>query len=138
MTSPGPDARLADMSVDDDRYTTRLDNKYGQLQIIDIPAEVREHAPWFNQTLTQVNDCVVRIGIVEGDYHWHKHEREDECFIVLDGELLIDIEGRDTVKLTPHLGITIPRGVMHRPRAPKKTVMLMFEGATVTPTGDGG
>jgi mannose-6-phosphate isomerase-like protein (cupin superfamily) len=120
----------------DDRYNTRLDKKYGALQVIDIPAEVREHAPWFNQTLTQVNDSVVRLGILQGEYHWHKHDREDECFIVLEGELLLDIEGKDTVVLTKHLGYTVPKGVVHRTRAPNKTIVLMVEAATVTPTGD--
>jgi mannose-6-phosphate isomerase-like protein (cupin superfamily) len=122
----------------DDRYHTRLDNKYGMSTIIDIPAEIAAHAPWFNQTLTRVNDCVVRLGIIEGEYHWHKHDREDECFIVLEGELLLDIEGAGTVKLGKHLGYTVPRGVVHRTRAPGRTVILMVEAATVTPTGDGG
>jgi mannose-6-phosphate isomerase-like protein (cupin superfamily) len=122
--------------ANDDRYDTRLDDKYGQLNVIDIPAEVAAHQPWFNQTLTRVNDCVLRLGIIEGEYHWHKHDHEDECFVVLDGELLIDIEGKDTVTLGRHLGFTIPRGVVHRTRAKLKTVILMIEGATVTPTGD--
>jgi mannose-6-phosphate isomerase-like protein (cupin superfamily) len=122
--------------ANEDRYQTRLDNKYGKLTVIDIPAEVATHEPWFNQTLTQVNDCVVRLGIIHGEYHWHKHDREDECFIVLDGELLIDIEGRGTITLTRHLGYTIPKGVVHRTRALQKTVILMVEGASVTPTGD--
>jgi mannose-6-phosphate isomerase-like protein (cupin superfamily) len=120
----------------DDRYNTRLDNKYGYLRIIDIPAEVAEHAPWFNQTLSRVNDCVVRLGILEGEYHWHKHDNEDECFIVLDGELFIDLQDRESVTLGRHLGYTIPKGVVHRTRSPKKTVVLMIEGAGVTPTGD--
>ncbi len=67
-------------------YDTRLDNKYGYLTVIDIPAEVAAHEPWFNQTLTQVNDSVVRLGILESEYHWHKHDNEDECFVVLDGQ----------------------------------------------------
>jgi mannose-6-phosphate isomerase-like protein (cupin superfamily) len=120
----------------DDRYNTRLDNKYGYLTVIDIPAEVAEHAPWFNQTLTKVNDSVVRLGILQGEYHWHKHDNEDECFVVLDGELLLDVEGRGTIALGKHLGYTVPKGVVHRTRAPTKTIVLMIEAATVTPTGD--
>ena len=120
----------------EDRYHTLLDNKYGALRLIDIPAEVAAHQPWFNQTLTQVNDCVVRLGIIEGEYHWHKHDHEDECFIVLDGELLIDLEDRGTITLAQHQGFTIPKGVVHRTRALHKTVILMVEGAGVTPTGD--
>jgi mannose-6-phosphate isomerase-like protein (cupin superfamily) len=120
----------------DARYDTRLDNKYGYLTVIDIPAEVAEHAPWFNQTLTKVNDSVVRLGILQGEYHWHKHDDEDECFVVLEGELLLDVEGRETIALGKHLGYTVPKGVVHRTRAPGKTIVLMIEAATVTPTGD--
>jgi mannose-6-phosphate isomerase-like protein (cupin superfamily) len=122
--------------VDLARYHTRLDEKYGQSTIVDIPAEVAEHEPWFNQTLTRVNDCVVRLGILQGEYHWHKHDAEDEFFLVLEGELLIDLDGQDTVVLGRHLGFTVPRGVVHRTRAPQKTVVVMVEAATVTPTGD--
>ena len=117
-------------------YDIRLDDKYGSLALIDLPSEIAAHEPWFNQTLTQVNDCVVRLGIIQGEYHWHKHDREDECFIVLEGELLIDIEDRGTVTLGQHVGFTVPRGVVHRTRANVKTVILMVEAATVTPTGD--
>ena len=78
----------------DDRYNTRLDNKYGVSRVIDIPKEVAEHAPWFNQTLTQVNDAVVRLGILQGEYHWHKHDVEDECFIVLEGSCSSTSRGR--------------------------------------------
>jgi mannose-6-phosphate isomerase-like protein (cupin superfamily) len=124
------------MTTSPGRYDTRMDDKYGTLRVIDIPAEVAEHAPWFNQTLTRVNDALVRLGLFEGEYHWHKHDLEDECFIVLDGELLLDLEGRDTVVLGKHLGFTVPRGVVHRTRARVKTVVLMIEAATVTPTGD--
>jgi mannose-6-phosphate isomerase-like protein (cupin superfamily) len=123
-------------NVDPARYHTRLDEKYGQSTVVDIPAEVAEHEPWFNQTLTRVNDCVVRLGILQGEYHWHKHDAEDEFFLVLEGELLIDLDGRDTVVLGRHLGFTVPRGVVHRTRAPRKTVVVMVEAATVTPTGD--
>src|SRR6202162_242933 len=98
-------------SVDPDRYNTRLDNKYGYLTVVDIPAEVAEHATWFNQTLTQVNDSVVRLGILEGEYHWHKHDNEDEFFLVLDGQLLIDLEDR-TIELNPGQGVTLSKGVM--------------------------
>ncbi|MFT3695909.1 MAG: cupin domain-containing protein [Kofleriaceae bacterium] len=119
-----------------DRYNTRTDNKYGQSTIIDLALEIAEHEPWFNQTLTRVNDCVVRVGLIEGEYHWHKHDLEDECFIVLDGVLELDIEKAGTVTLTKHLGYTVPRGTVHRTRARTRTVILMVEAATVTPTGD--
>jgi mannose-6-phosphate isomerase-like protein (cupin superfamily) len=117
-------------------YDIRLDDKYGSLSLIDIPAEISAHEPWFNQTLTTVNGSVVRLGIIEGDFHWHKHDDQDEFFLVLAGRLLIDLEGRDTVTLDRHQGYTVPRGVVHRTRAPERTAILMVEAAGVVPTGD--
>ena len=121
--------------ADRDDYTMNLDDKYGSLTLIDIPAEAAAHEPWFNQTLTTVNDSVVRLGIIEGDFHWHRHDAEDEFFLVLDGRLLIDLRDR-TVTLEPHQGFTVPRGVEHRTRAPERTTILMVEPAGVVPTGD--
>jgi len=117
-------------------YVTKLDVKFEHLEKIDIPQMVKEcKDKWFNQTLTKVNDSVVRIGIVEGEYHWHKHDNDDEFFFVLEGQLLIDLEDR-TIELNPNQGTTISKGVMHRPRALKKTVMLMMETSAIQPTGD--
>jgi mannose-6-phosphate isomerase-like protein (cupin superfamily) len=117
-------------------YVTRLDVKFEHLQKMDIPQMVRECTDkWFNQTLTKVNESVVRIGIVEGEYHWHKHDYDDEFFFVLEGQLLIDLEDQ-TIELNPSQGVTITKGVMHRPRAPRKTVMLMMETSAIQPTGD--
>jgi mannose-6-phosphate isomerase-like protein (cupin superfamily) len=90
---------------------------------------------WYNQTLCRVNESVVRLGVIEGEYHWHKHDNEDEFFYVVDGQFLIDLEGR-TVELAPGQGFVVPKGVMHRPRAPQRTVILMVEGAGIVPTGD--
>jgi len=117
-------------------YVTNLDIKFDHLQKIDIPQMVNEcKDKWFNQSLTQVNESVVRLGIVEGEYHWHKHDNDDEFFFVLEGQLLIDLENQ-TIELNPNEGVTISKGVMHRPRAPKKTVMLMVETSAIQPTGD--
>jgi mannose-6-phosphate isomerase-like protein (cupin superfamily) len=118
-------------------YNINLDDKFGQSALIDIDAEVAAVAEdWFNQTLTTVNDSVVRLGVLHGEFHWHKHEVEDEFFLVLSGKLLIDIEDAETVELGPHQGYTVPRGVMHCTRAPEKTVVVMVEPTGVVPTGD--
>jgi mannose-6-phosphate isomerase-like protein (cupin superfamily) len=117
-------------------YVTKLDVKFNHLEKMDISQMVNEcKDKWFNQTLTQVNESVVRLGIVEGEYHWHKHDNDDEFFFVLEGQLLIDLEN-ETIELNPNEGVTISKGVMHRPRAPKKTVMLMMETNAIQPTGD--
>lgn len=117
-------------------YVTKLDIKFDHLQLMDVNKMVKENPhKWYNETLTKVNDSVVRLGIVEGEYHWHKHDNDDEFFFVLEGQLLIDLEG-STIELNPGQGTTITKGIMHRPRAPKKTVMLMVETDAIVPTGD--
>jgi mannose-6-phosphate isomerase-like protein (cupin superfamily) len=117
-------------------YSINLDAKYKALELIDIPALVGTlRDAWNNQTLCRVNDSVVRLGVVQGEFHWHKHDAEDEFFYVVDGKFLIDLEGR-TVELLPKQGFVVPQGVVHRTRAPEKTVVLMVEGAGVIPTGN--
>lgn len=117
-------------------YDTRLDIKYDHLELIDVPAIVKANThKWFNQTLTKVNNSVVRVAIIEGEYHWHKHDNDDEFFFVLEGQLLIDLEDK-TIALNPWEGFTVSKGIVHRTRAPKKTVMLMVETSDIIPTGD--
>jgi mannose-6-phosphate isomerase-like protein (cupin superfamily) len=117
-------------------YSIHTDVKFGPLERFDIGTLSRSRPdPWWNQTLCRVNDSVVRLGVFEGEFHWHKHDLEDECFYVIEGRLLLDLEGL-TVELLPQQGVVVPRGILHRTRAPKRTVVLMVEAATVTPTGD--
>ena len=124
------------MEKQDYPYVTKLDILYPHLEVVDIPQIVAScKDKWFNQTLTQVNESVVRIGIVQGEYHWHKHEREDEFFFVLSGQLLVDLEDR-TIELGPQQGVTVTKGVLHRTRALQPTVMLMVETSAIIPTGD--
>ncbi len=117
-------------------YDTRLNLLHKHLELIDEKA-ISDAAPstWYNQTLCQVNASVVRVGVIEGEYHWHKHDHDDEFFYVVEGKLLIDLEGR-TVELAPRQGFVVSKGVMHRTRAPQRTVILMFENAGIVPTGD--
>ncbi|HXW61188.1 MAG TPA: cupin domain-containing protein [Candidatus Acidoferrales bacterium] len=123
-------------SADQYPYDTRLTILYDHLQLIDEKL-LSDSAPrpWYNQTLCQVNTSVVRLGVVEGEYHWHKHDHDDEFFYVIDGKLLIDLEGR-TVELLPRQGFVVSKGVLHRTRAPRRTVMLMVENYGIVPTGD--
>ena len=117
-------------------YDTRLNVLHKPLELIDEKA-LSDAAPhkWYNQTLCQVNASVVRIGVIEGEYHWHKHDTDDEFFYVVEGKLLIDLED-GAVELTPRQGFVVPKGVVHRTRAPQRTVILMFENAGIIPTGD--
>ncbi len=117
-------------------YKTHLNVLCQPLEIVDVPALVAACTDeWYNQTLTRVNDAVVRLGVLKGEYHWHKHDREDEFFFVISGRFFVDLEGR-SVELAPQQGFTVPRGVMHRTRAPERTIVLMVEAAGVVPTGD--
>jgi mannose-6-phosphate isomerase-like protein (cupin superfamily) len=109
---------------------------FGHLELIDVPAEAAAHEPWFNETLASVNDAVIRLGVIDGDFHWHKHDDQDEFFLVLSGELLVDIEGADTITLGPHQACSVPKGVVHRTRATRRTTILMVEAAGVMPVGD--
>ena len=116
-------------------YNINLDTRFAPLQLIDVQALADAcKDPWWNQTLCQINDSVVRLGVVHGQFHWHKHDHEDEFFFVLEGKFIIELEGR-TVELGPRQGFTVPKGVMHCPRAPERTILLMMEGAGVLPTG---
>lgn len=117
-------------------YVTHLDVRFPALERIDVPALVRACTDqWYNQTLCRVNESVVRLGVVEGEYHWHKHDDDDEFFYVVEGRFLIDLEDR-VIELGTGQGVVVPKGVMHRPRAPVRTVILMVETAGIVPTGD--
>jgi hypothetical protein len=119
------------------QYSIHTDIRFGPLEFIDIPKIVDEcKEQWFNQTLCKVNDCVVRLGIIRGEFHWHKHDEEDEFFYTVDGTLHIDLQDR-TFELGPKQGFTVPKGVEHRTRAPEGAVILMVEGSGVVPIGDG-
>jgi mannose-6-phosphate isomerase-like protein (cupin superfamily) len=117
-------------------YATHLNVLFAQLEKIDVPTladAVKDK--WYNQTLCEVNESVVRLGVMQGEYHWHKHDKDDEFFFCLAGEFLVDLEDR-TVALGPQQGFVVPKGVVHRTRAPQKCIILMVENSGIVPTGD--
>ena len=117
-------------------YATHLNVHFEQMELVDVPSLVAACTDrWYNQTLCKVNDSVVRLGVMQGEYHWHKHDNDDEFFFVLDGHFIIDLEGR-SVDLQPREGFVVPKGVVHRTRAPERAVILMIETAAIVPTGD--
>jgi mannose-6-phosphate isomerase-like protein (cupin superfamily) len=117
-------------------YETRLNVLCKPLEIVDEKALADAcEFKWYNQTLCQVNESVVRLGVIEGEYHWHKHDGDDEFFYVVEGKLLVDLEDR-TVELVPRQGFVVPKGVVHRTRAKERTVILMVENAGIVPTGN--
>ena len=117
-------------------YATLLNVLFPPLQLVDVPSLVDACSDrWYNQTLCHVNDSVVRLGVMQGEYHWHKHDNDDEFFFVLEGRFIIDLEER-SVELAQRQGFVVPKGVVHRTRAPERAVILMVETATIVPTGD--
>jgi mannose-6-phosphate isomerase-like protein (cupin superfamily) len=117
-------------------YTTNLNILFPPLSLIDIPSVVSQvEAEWFNQTLCKVNDSVIRLGVMQGEYHWHKHDDDDELFFVLEGRFIVDLEGQ-SIELQPQQGYVVPKGVVHRTRAPERAIILMVETAAIVPTGD--
>jgi mannose-6-phosphate isomerase-like protein (cupin superfamily) len=124
-------------------YATHLNVLFAPLEKIELdPLVAAVRDPWFNQTLARVNESVVRLGVMQGSYHWHKHDDDDEFFYVVEGRFLIDLEpeadgetpGR-VVELGPREGFVVPKGVVHRTRAPERSVILMIETAAIVPTG---
>jgi mannose-6-phosphate isomerase-like protein (cupin superfamily) len=123
-------------NVENFPYETRLNILYQPLEIVDEKELAAACTyKWYNQTLCQVNGSVVRLGVIEGEYHWHKHDNDDEFFYIVDGKLLIDLEGR-TIELGPRQAIVVPKGMLHRTRAPQRTVILMVENVGIIPTGN--
>ena len=123
-------------STQDYPYATFLDIKFPALTVVDVPSVVGAVThQWYNQTLCKVNDSVIRLGVMQGEYHWHKHDNDDEFFFVLDGHFIVDLEEK-SVDLQPREGLVVPKGVLHRTRAPERAVILMVETAAIVPTGD--
>ena len=117
-------------------YETRLNILYRPLELIEERALADSSTyKWYNQTLCQVNDSVVRLGVIQGEYHWHKHDESDEFFYVQEGKLLVDLENQ-TIELNPRQGLVVPKGTVHRTGAEQRTVILIVENRGIVPTGD--
>jgi mannose-6-phosphate isomerase-like protein (cupin superfamily) len=107
------------------------------LQVLDVQHLIDSTSDaWYNQTLCRVGDVVVRLGVMQGEYHWHKHDEQDEFFFVLDGLFRIELDGMDPVELRPRQAFTVPKGLLHRPVVPQRSAVLMIERADVIATGD--
>jgi mannose-6-phosphate isomerase-like protein (cupin superfamily) len=92
---------------------------------------------WSPKKIAQINDYDVRIVKVQGDFTWHKHDDTDEFFLVLSGELTIQMRDRDVV-LGPREVFVVERGAEHCPRASVETAVLLLEPSSVINTGDAG
>jgi len=124
------------MNDQQQRYDISTDTAmFSAGQCFDVRAIGSAQTPWWNRTLCAVNDAWVRLGVMEGDFHWHKHDAEDEFFLVLEGHLDIELEDR-MISLHPGQAFTVPAGIIHFPHARERSVVLMVEKAGLSPTGD--
>lgn len=120
----------------EEKYSINREILFDPLTLIDIPKVIASSTKeWQNHSLCVVNDCVIRLGVIHGEFHWHKHDTEDEFFYVIDGQLLIDLAD-ESVTLDSGQGFLVPKGIRHRTKAPERTTILMVEGSGVQPTGD--
>jgi mannose-6-phosphate isomerase-like protein (cupin superfamily) len=118
------------------KYSIDLKVKFKPLEIIDVSKLINEcNEKWQSMSLCNINDSVIRLAVIEGEFHWHKHKEEDEFFFVIEGLLIIDLEDK-IVELKSNQGFTVPKGVIHRTRAPTRTTVLVIEKDTIKPTGD--
>jgi len=98
------------------------------MTVVDIGSEqAAVTAPYMNQVLFDVNEDCLRLAVFEGEYRWHQHPDSDELFLVVAGELRIDVENGDQVTLTEWQSIVVPKGTVHRTRAVGRTVNVTFE-----------
>lgn len=117
-------------------YNQQMNIQYGYLEKINVPEIVKECThKWFNQSLCEVNSSVFRLGIFEGEYHLHKHENDDELFFVIDGSIVLETE-KGSFELGQFEGVCVPKGVMHRPIAKNKAIVLMIENIGIDPLGE--
>ncbi|MFJ8090901.1 cupin domain-containing protein [Lysinibacillus sp. NPDC095746] len=101
--------------------------KNGQLKVYNLNELIKNQSDYTNFIVSEVNDHALRIAVINGEFHWHKHENCDELFYVLEGELFIDLENTETVSLKPGEIFTVPANTMHRTRSNERTVNMCFE-----------
>ena len=90
---------------------------------------------WSPKIVAELNGQQVKIAKVEGDFVWHTHENEDELFLIVKGELLIEFRDREVLLKEGEL-LVVPKGVEHRPVAKKEAWILLFEPSSTKHTGE--
>ena len=90
---------------------------------------------WSPRVVGRVNDQYVKVAKLLGELVWHAHDDEDEMFLVVSGNLRIQLEGRDEVRLAPGEFFVVPRGVQHNPIADEEVQILLIETVTTAHTG---
>ncbi|MHA2038867.1 MAG: cupin domain-containing protein [Promethearchaeota archaeon] len=105
---------------------------------INLERKVREIGgkPWSPIDIIRTNDQVVRMALVDGEFHWHKHTDEDELFYLLKGEIIIQLKGQPNINLREGEMVVIPKGVEHCPKSTEPSYVLLFEPFVLKTIGD--
>ena len=102
--------------------------RFAPLQVVDLASEAAAVSePHRNQVMSRVNGSCLRLAVFNDVFRWHHHPTSDELFLVVEGTLVIDLEGGTELRLGPWQTVTIPAGTVHRTRAVGRTVNLCFE-----------
>ncbi len=94
------------------------------------------NTPWSPVEIARVNDQVVRMALLQGEYHWHKHTSEDELFFVYRGRIVIQLKGQPDIELGEGEMAVVPKGVEHCPKSEEPSYILVFEPHTLQSQGD--
>ena len=107
------------------------------IPVIDMEEKIGNiEKPWSPVDIAYINDQVIRAAIFHGEYHWHKHDDEDELFLVHRGAISIQVKDQDTIELGEGQLCVIPKGVEHKPGSTEPSVVLLFEPSALKSTGD--
>jgi mannose-6-phosphate isomerase-like protein (cupin superfamily) len=115
-------------SRNDDALTHDEHTAFPALTVVDLKRQATSvEQAYRNFVVLDVNNHCVRLAVMQGEFRWHKHPRSDECFLVMEGELQIDLADGRTLLLHAGEALTIPAGVIHRTRSHTRVVNLCFE-----------
>src|SRR2546423_9770502 len=122
-----PEATRSSVAVTPDSYANEP-IRFAPLQVVDLAAEAAAVSePYRNQVMSRVNGSCLRLAVLNDVFRWHHHPTSDELFLVVEGTLVIDLDGGTELRLGPWQAVTIPAGTVHRTRAIGRTVNLCFE-----------
>jgi mannose-6-phosphate isomerase-like protein (cupin superfamily) len=105
---------------------------------INLERKIRDISgtPWSPIDITRTNDQVVRMALLEGEFHWHKHTNEDELFYVFKGKIIIQLKNQPNISLREGEMVVIPKGTEHCPKSSEPSYVLLFEPFVLKTKGD--
>lgn len=107
------------------------------IRTISLEEKIKEiDKPWTPIEVARVNDQVVRMALLEGEFHWHKHTGEDELFYVYKGSIIIQLKDQPDIVLHEGEIAVIPKGVEHCPKSVEPSYILLFEPYVLQTRGD--